>query len=398
MIDTRTASGQCCPPASGAVGPPGVAKGSLRIVHTVSSLQVGGMEQFVLRIAAMQQQMGHQVTILALKGGPLAGRAREQELTVRVLASSHRAMRFLEGIVTLAALRPHIVHAHNPTSLQYATVGKLTSRARVVMTDHGQGLGSVRDPSEREWSLTDAVVAVSRAVAECQNSPTVQHKTSVILNGVASVPARRSRDAVREELGLGLREIVGVIVARIDGRKGHDTLLRALAGLKDHHSDAARVTLLVLGDGTQRAAMETLAQELGLDESWVRFLGFRKDVPDVLAASDIFLLPSLTEGLPLSVLEAMSHRLPVIATEVGGVPEVVVPGETGLLIPANAPQALTAAIATLVGDEGIRLAMGAAGYERVLSQFSFEQMVQRYDALYRRLLGQHQAAVVRGVS
>jgi glycosyltransferase involved in cell wall biosynthesis len=290
----------------------------------------------------------------------------------------------MHGLTTMVRLRPHLVHAHNPTSLHYATLGKLACRARVVMTDHGQGRGSARHPSVREWQQTDAVVAVSEAVAQRREIPAIRNKMSIIRNGIEPAAARRERSALRADLGLRDDAFVAIIVARIDGLKGHETLLRALGRVRD--GDASlQTTLLVAGDGKERPAMEALASELDLGENWVRFLGFRSDAPDLLAASDLFILPSLAEGLPLSVLEAMAHGLPVIATPVGGVPEVVVPGQTGLLVPTEDPEALASAIAELISDKKQRRAFGAAGYERVLKEFSFEQMVQRYNRLYSDL-------------
>jgi glycosyltransferase involved in cell wall biosynthesis len=357
----------------------------LRIAHTVSSLQVGGMEQFVLRMAKMQQEQGHEVHVIALTGGPLAEEARKLRVPVRVLSGSHKAVRAAQGLMTMAAIQPDIIHAHNPTSLHYAMMGKLVSGAPVVMTDHGQCMGVARNPSDREWSRTDAVVAVSNAVAKRRGIAAIEGKTSVIPNGVEPTAAHRGRDAVRRELGLPEDRVVAIIAARLVAIKGHETLLRALAELKNSQDPKLSMTLLIAGDGPHREAMEALAGELGLDAEWVRFLGFRLDVPDLLEAADFFVLPSLAEGLPLSVLEAMSHRLPVIATPVDGIPEVVVEGETGLLVPTQAPAALAAAISRMIQDETMRRDFGEAGYQRVHSEFSFEQMVRRYGAVYSDL-------------
>src|SRR5688500_16474247 len=191
----------------------------LRIVHTVSSLQVGGMEQFVLRIAASQRARGDAASIVALKGGPLVEEARRLGIPVRVLAGAHRALRLGDAVLTMSRLRPHVVHAHNPTSLHYAHLGRMVCGARVVMTDHGQGLGSRRVPTDREWDRTDRVVAVSDAVARRRPIPALRGKTRVIRNGVDAAAAARARDAVRAELSLAPDAFVGIIVARIDGLK-----------------------------------------------------------------------------------------------------------------------------------------------------------------------------------
>jgi glycosyltransferase involved in cell wall biosynthesis len=187
---------------------------------------------------------------------------------------------------------------------------------------------------------------------------------------------------VRAELCLG-DEMTGIIVARVDRMKGHECLLRALGRLRDA---GLRLTLLVAGDGPERSNLETVAGQLRLGPEWVRFLGFRSDVSDLLCAADFFVLPSFTEGLPLSVLEAMAHRLPVVATPVGGIPEIVADGESGLLVPVNEPEALANAIARLAQDPSLRYALGEAGFRAARDRFSFDAMARQYEALYYRLL------------
>jgi glycosyltransferase involved in cell wall biosynthesis len=283
----------------------------------------------------------------------------------------------------LARLRPGIIHAHNQTSLHYAALGKRVSGARVVMTNHGQGLGSSRAPSAQEWSATDAIVTVSRAVAEQMDLPKLGCKITTIYNGVGVSTADRSRTETRQTLGISPDRVVGTLAARIDGLKGHDTLLRALVRLK---TAAVPVTFLIAGDGAERTPIELLAHELGVNADNVRFLGFRNDIPDLLAASDLFTLPSLTEGLPLSVLEAMSHCLPIVATRVGGIPELVTHGTDGLLVPANDDAALAEAMADLINNPEKRHAFGEAGRRRALADFSFEKMTDAYFDLYEDLI------------
>jgi len=340
------------------------------------------MEQFVLQIAATQQQRGHETAVLALQGGPLLETARREGVKVYVLGGKRKELRVLRALLLLARLRPDIMHAHNPTSLHYAVLGKRAGGARVVLTYHGRGGADARTPGAQEWRSTDAVVVVSQGAVGQLEAPELRDKLSVILNGIAPTTPARDRKAVRAEMGIIEERAVGIMVARMDGLKGHETLLQAASLL---HGAGTPVTLLLVGDGAERANLERQARELGLDAERVRFLGYRSDVPDLLAAADFFLLPSLTEGLPLSVLEAMSQHLPVIATPVGGIPEVVVSGEHGMLVPVQDPQALAAAIAGMVADPTRRLALGEAAYRRVCETFSFEAMTRQYEALYYRL-------------
>lgn len=355
---------------------------SLRIVHTVSSLQGGGMEHFVLRLAEAQRRRGHDATVVAITGGPLLDIARQKGVPTTVLRGATKGRRVLHAAAHFGLARPRIVHCHNPTSLHYATVAKLASLARLVFTDHAQTKGIVRVGTPLEWSLVDAYASVSAETARHAGDIGYHGTPEVVHNGIEPTPARRPRDEVRAELGLGDR-LAGVNVASFYPVKAQDVLVRAAGLLRER---GVPVTMLCLGDGSERKTVEKLAGELGLGPDHVRFLGFRNDVADVLAASDLFVLPSRAEGLPLSVLEAMSHRLPVVCTPVGGNPELCTDGEHGALVPVDDPAALAAAIEKLAADAGLRRRLGDAGRARVAGEFSFDRTADRYEDIYRRVL------------
>ncbi|KYG06787.1 glycosyltransferase [Sorangium cellulosum] len=372
---------------------------ALRIVHVVSSLNGGGMEHFVLRLAEAQRRHGHDASILALRGGPLADLARQRALPATVLGGRLPA-RVAHAALAFARARPHVIHAHNPTALHYATVGKLLTRARLVFTDHAQTRGIIRVPSRFEWRATDAVVGCSQDTADKSGAVGVAGNISVIHNGIDITPARRTREEVRAELGFGADPppagppepaespepagpsggaFVGIMPAAFHPVKAHDVLLRALARLRDR---GVAVTVLIVGDGDERDRIHGLARELGIHGKEARFLGFRKDVPDLLLAADFFVLPSRDEGLPLAVLEAMARSLPVVVTPVGGVPEVVRSEGHGLLVAVDDPDALAAAIERLARDPALRRRLGEAGHARVRDDFSFEKMTRKYEQLY----------------
>lgn len=366
---------------------------TLRIVHVVSSLNGGGMEHFVLRLAEAQRRHGHDASIIALRGGPLEDLARQRALPTTVLRG-RMATRVAQAALAFARRRPQVIHAHNPTSLHYATVGKLLTRARLVFTDHAQTRGIIRVPSRFEWRATDAVVGCSQDTANKSGAVGVARNISVIHNGIDITPPRRTRDEVRAELGLdaGAEQgaaapsggpLVGIMPAAFHPVKGHDVLLRALARLKER---GVAVTVLIVGDGDERDRIHELAKGLGLDGKEARFLGFRKDVPDLLLAADFFVLPSRNEGLPLAVLEAMARGLPVVVTPVGGVPEVVRNEEHGLIVPVDDPESLAGAIERLARDPALGRRLGEAGHARVRDDFSFEKMTRKYEQLYFSLL------------
>lgn len=353
----------------------------MKIVHTVSSLNVGGMEQFVVRLAERQISNGLDSSILALSPGPLKETADKARVSVKILNSRSKLLRACNAMLYFKRAQPHIIHAHNPTSLHYAALGKSATGAQLLMTDHGQGNGIGRAIPRRTWEKTDRIVAVSEATARKRTESPQSARYCVIHNGVELSPVVSNRKEIREKLNIREDSVAGIIVARIDGKKGHETLIAATEAL-----DEKAPYLLIVGDGVQRATLEDIAIR-SPNSKQIRFLGFRSDIPDLLAASDFFVLPSLTEGLPLSVLEAMAQKLPVIATNVGGIPELVVDGETGILIPPNDPDALANAMERMIRDPAMRRRMGEAGYHRVATEFSFNEMTRKYEALYLSLLG-----------
>jgi glycosyltransferase involved in cell wall biosynthesis len=166
--------------------------------------------------------------------------------------------------------------------------------------------------------------------------------------------------------------------ARLNKQKGHSYLLEAVALVPE-------AVFVLAGDGPERANLERQARELGLDNR-VLFLGYRQDIPDLLASCDLFVLPSLFEGFSLSILEAMAADKPVIASRIGGNAEAVVHGKTGILVPPASPTALAAAIRTVLSDQGLAQRLAAAGKARVYQKFSAAIMVQRVTQIYEEIL------------
>jgi L-malate glycosyltransferase len=361
----------------------------LRIVHLVSSLNVGGLEQFAVRMAHAQRKRGIEASLLTLHDGALRDEAARLGVPVIVLGGAgneprglreiKKASRVMRGILTLKKLGADIVHAHNPVTLHYALLGKIGGNSKVVLTCHGRGKDEMKPPPREQWQRTDAVIAVSQAVLDDTPDAKFAGLSRTIRNGIEPTPPKRSRNEVRAELGIHESACVGLLAARIDHLKGHEILLDALAQLK---RQGVELMLLFAGDGKERSAREAHAADLGLTAADVRFLGFRSDVPDLLAASDLFVLPSFSEGLPLSVLEGMAQGLPIVATTVGGIPETVTSGVEGLLVPPHDADALAEALAQVVQNQTLRTHFGQAGKRRVESEFTFGGMLDAYDAVY----------------
>jgi len=201
----------------------------------------------------------------------------------------------------------------------------------------------------------------------------------IVPNGIRMPNGRREK--VRRELNVADDELVIVAIGNLYPVKGHAVLLRALAELEEQ-GGAPRWRLAIAGRGEDEQRLRSIADDAGI-ASRIHLLGFRSDAPDILAAGDVFVLPSLSEGLPLALIEAMATGLAIVASDVGGIPEVVARGQEALLVPAASPTALAAAIRALLDDPVRRAALGAAAQRRAHRDFSVTSMADAYEALYR---------------
>jgi glycosyltransferase involved in cell wall biosynthesis len=201
-------------------------------------------------------------------------------------------------------------------------------------------------------------------------------RVRIIANGVAITPEDPAvRARVRSEFRLG-DEPVLLATSRLHPTKGHRDLLAAVAQLRQ---TSPRVRLLLVGDGVERPHLEEQARGLGLGDA-VRFTGFRDDVTALLQAADLFVLPSLREGMPNAALEAMAAGLPIVACAVDGVPEAVADGETGLLVPPGSPDALADALGRLLADRARAERLGRAGRDRARERFALDRVLAETEA------------------
>lgn len=355
-----------------------------RIVHLVSSLRGGGMEQFVLRLADLQRRRGAEATVLAITGGALEGEAARRRVPVQLVAGGTRVTRVMRVCAHLAARQPHIVHVHNPTVLHFASLSRFVGSARLVFTDHAQTRGIVRVGRPEEWRRVQACIAVSAATARRASDIGYDGEPEVIHNGIELPPPAptRGREEVRHALGVDDRPMA-LHVAGFHPVKGHDLLLRALARLR---SRGVALTVVCVGDGDERPRIEALARELGLGATQVVFAGFRHDVPDLMTAADFCVLPSHDEGFPMVLLEAMAYGLPPVCTAVGGNPELVAHEANGLLVAPGEESPLADAMERMTLDAALRRRLGEAGRAHVTARFTMAQTADQYDQVYQRVL------------
>jgi glycosyltransferase involved in cell wall biosynthesis len=359
------------------------------------SRAVGGAEAALLLLLEHLDRNAWEPTLLHAPApalGPALERARALGVTVREvprLAPASAAIRGFAGAVrTLRRLAPDVFHAHLSWPLAAKTQLAAAAAARipaVVATFHlfppeplgrtgrlqGQLLGRLAD---RGIAVSDGVARELRDVLRWP-----PRKVEVIRNGIDLERVRTSFEpALRQALAPAGAAPLVLAVARLDPQKGLDTLLRAAAAFP-----AAYVA--VAGDGPEREPLEREAERLGISAR-VRFLGSRNDVPALLAASDAFVLPSLFEGTPLALLEAMAAGRPIVASAIPGVDELVADGETALLVPPGDADALANALRRVAGDAELRQRLGAAARARADEMFSVEASTARVEALYRTLL------------
>jgi glycosyltransferase involved in cell wall biosynthesis len=373
---------------------------ALRPLVLLSGLATGGAERVTVSFVRRLRASGVDAavcTVTARADGPLAAelsaaRVPRHDLGARRLADPRVLLRFCR---LLARERPDVVHAHGQDASILAAAARRLSSVPLAITRHVLDEPTV-GPRQRlraraacaAFRRADAAVAVSRAAAQrlAELSGVPRHAIHVIPNGIE---LERFADApVRRELRAALRRrpddrLVLVPAVLRDG-KGHEALLDALPVLLER---APRTRLVFAGGGEREAALRSRARALGEEGSdAVLFLGPRTDMPELLAACDLVVLPSVAEALPTALIEAAAVGRPVVATRVGGIPEVVVDGVTGLLVPPEDPAALVEAIAALLCDGARARAFGVAARRLARQRFAIDTQITRTLALWHTLV------------
>ena len=365
------------------------------ICYFTDTTGFGGAEQALLTLmAGLDRRCWQPVLIHHPEPGltPLLAGTRRLGIPLwevpRMPEGRNGAARAPHFVRELRRRQPAVFHAHLtwPRACKYGLIAAVLARVpAVVATEHL----FVEVPPNRLARLqqrliaagVDRYIAVSREVARRlqQTYHFPGRKIRVIHNAVPVAEFGQSDDAgLRSKLVGGTRRPIILTLARLDRQKGHQYLVEAATQIPE-------ALFVFAGEGDERSALEAQTRALGLKDRVV-FLGYRLDIPHVLASCDLFVLPSLFEGLPLSLLEAMAAGKPVIATAIGGTDEVVLHGQTGLLVPPGDAPALATAIRALLGDPALAQRLADAGKVRVQQEFSDEIMVQRVTQVYEELL------------
>jgi len=290
----------------------------------------------------------------------------------------------------LKSNRVSLVHAHEFTANTYGTLVARLAGVPVVATIHGKSY--FVDQLKRRLAYratcrlaTTVVVSEDLKRFVCMSIGIPPHRLRVVYNGVPDMDPLPGTfyTGLREELAVPPHHLIVGVIGSLYPVKGHAYLLQAIP---DIVKVKGNTTFLFIGRGEMEAQLRQQAHDLGV-ERHVRILGFRDDVPRLLGLIDVFVLPSLSEGLSVAILEAMAAGKPVVASQVGGNAELIVDGETGYLVPPMNPSALSAHILALLGDDSLRQRLGDAGRKRAAETFSLQQMVHSYEQLYDRCIG-----------
>ncbi len=359
-----------------------------RILVAIKGLGIGGAEMLIAESARLwdRDRFDYRVVYALPWKDQLVPRLTELGVAVTCVGTK-RGM----GPTSWMALQRHIrenadlVHAHLPAM---GAVVRLTSRVPVVYTEHNIAT-SYRRPVQwaNRWTYgrNRAVTAVSQAVADSIAGYPGPAAT-VVSNGVSVEVDADSAAAARRELGIGSQTPLVVHVGNIRPHKGHANLVAAVAGLVPSCPDVRVVSIGGEKNDGDLARVRRLAADAGVGDH-LSFLGRREDALAFVAAADVFANPSDFEGLPVAVLEAMSLARPVVATAVGGVPAIVKPDVTGVLVPPNDPLALAAGIEGLLQDKVYARDLGEAGREVIERDYSLEAMVRNLESTYADVLG-----------
>lgn len=358
----------------------------IRVVHLVSTLNLGGLEKVVYDLVRLADRNRFENHVICIGGiGALADDFQKLGVPTLALDPVGKNGIFATSRRLAKLLRPmkiDVLHTHNPTPHMVGSLTRFQTPIPVLVhTKHGRNYPGnwkrVFVNRMMAW-VTDCVVAVSHdAAAVSRDIERVsEHKLRVIQNGIDLARFKGNPTGSRNSANV-------IHVARLsDPPKDHATLLRAARLVTNH---VPNFHLEIVGDGPDRSRLESLRDELQL-QNHVTFSGFRSDVCERLANSQLAILSSLTEGLSISLLEAMAMGLPVVATDVGGNRELVVHQQTGILVAPQDPDVMARAMLELIQSPTKAAAFGAAGRERVEKNFCLNGVVERYADLYGELL------------
>ena len=362
----------------------------VNLLHLIDDIDIGGTERGLLNLVSSLDWNKYNSLVCSFEKGPLASAFETQGIEPIIMEKRYSCDLILlfKLLRLIQEKRIHLIHCRLLFATIYGGICASLLRIPFVVSIHGKsifelkrGITSLR-MAER---YARKIIAVSKSLKDelTEIFGLKPEKITVIHNGVDFNKYSNCVSAVsKTKLGIKSSDYVIGSVGTLRSVKGYEYLLLSVPKVLQIFPNTKFV---IAGDGPLKEELQKLACELNIQHD-VIFLGYRKDIPDVLSAFDIFVLPSLTEGSPNALLEAMASSKPVIATKVGGIPEIILDGTTGVLVPSKNSAKLSVAILDLLEDENKRIAMGNAGFERVKEHFSPEATARKYEQVYEEAL------------
>ncbi|WP_020676384.1 glycosyltransferase [Geopsychrobacter electrodiphilus] len=362
---------------------------NINVLHIVNSLNVGGLEKIVIDLIG-SFSCKYNSAILCLEGKGILGSDLDK---IKILTLNRKQGLSLGVVFAMVKLlrqnKIDLIHTHNAAPHFYGAIAGFLLHIPVVHTKHGRNDPSARKKVLLNWFsslLTNKIIAVSEdAKRVCLEFEHVgQSKVLTIWNGIniAKFQKGPASNNVRGEFGILPDDFLLGIVARLCPEKNHEMLLQACSHLANK---GVPFKLLVVGDGPLRKDIMQQAADLKL-ESKICFAGLRSDIPDILNELDVFCLSSVTEGVPLTLLEALACSLPCVVTDVGGIAEVVEDGVSGFIVPSNSPVKFASKVFELFESAELRKNFSSAAQKRVSQYFSIQETAHKYEKVYESVL------------
>jgi len=364
-----------------------------KILHLNNTSSIGGAEQVILDLAAFTDPGKFRSYVTVLREGELVSEMRKRDIRFLWLKESTQVYdyKFLKNITQLVKeSRIDLIHSHTWGTDFYGYWASKILGVPMLATVHNRyyifGKWTRRLSYKVLISHVQKIVAVSKDIQNLlkEDLKLLPQKIKLIYNGIdtSKFEKKFDQEKLRKELNLLKEDLILGNVGNLREVKDHHTLILSFSKVSPFFPQAK---LLIIGEGELKSNLLKLRAELGL-ENKVSLLGHRDDIPSLLNLMDVFILSSRLEGCSISILEAMASGKPVIATRVGGNPELVLEGKTGFLVPSAEPEKLAETIIQLLKDEKLRKKMGEEGRKRVMEKFSKESMVKNYEELYSQIL------------
>jgi glycosyltransferase involved in cell wall biosynthesis len=374
------------------------------VVQLLATGTNGGAQESVVNTVLRMDQSRHDVRVISLSHGSTVKRLERLGVVTEVIEDEEND-RAAEALADrMVALKTQVIHAHMFRAEVVAVLAanlmeqRTGVRPLVVSTVHSSRFRSAEDREllEKITPQIDHLVAVSDAivrkiVAESRDTTSI----SRIYNGVDLERFDKviSREAARKEIGVPGDAHVAVVIGRLEPEKGHPTLIEAWP-LVHHNFPSAQ--LLIVGEGSERDRLEGLAAAHLRSEiccESVSFLGRRDDIPTILAAADVVAMPSYREAQGIAIIEALAAERPVVASNVGGIPEMITDGENGILVPSHDPAALASAIGLVFKKPELGAQLAAAGHALVHAELCIDFMMRDLEAIYALAVGGNPAFI-----